>query len=118
MAWPGPEYPQARGEGSVTAAESFIRLLDNLSTHSRYSSNSRDKAYTYSYRTIRLVVGFLGIALPLVLIIAEAVFIKGGVHVRGSLSAYYHSPVQDIFVGGLCVIGIMLATYMGGEPRS
>jgi len=26
--------------------------------------------------------------------------------------------MQDFFVGGLCVIGFMLATYMGGEPKS
>jgi hypothetical protein len=88
------------------------RVLDN--THSRYSG-SRDKAYTRSYRAIRLVVGFLGIALPLIFIFVEAFLLKGGVHVRGSLSAYYHSPLQDVFVGGLCVIGMLLATYMAGE---
>jgi hypothetical protein len=26
--------------------------------------------------------------------------------------------MQEAFVGGLCVIGFMLATYMGGEPKS
>jgi hypothetical protein len=93
-------------------------LLGILGTHSRYPSSKRDQAYTYSYRIIRLVIGFLGILLPVIFIIGEAAFLKGGVQVRGSLSAYYHSPMQDAFVGGLCVIGFMLATYMGGEPRS
>ena len=87
-------------------------ILDR--THSRYRG-SRDKAYTRSYRVIRLVVGFLGILLPLIFILVEAYLLKGGVHVRGSLSAYYHSPLQDVFVGGLCVIGVLLATYMAGE---
>jgi hypothetical protein len=91
------------------------RVLD--SAHSRYRG-SRDKAYTRSYRAIRLVVGFLGIALPLIFIFVEAFLLKGGVHVRGSLSAYYHSPLQDIFVSGLCVIGMLLATYMAGEWRT
>jgi hypothetical protein len=91
------------------------RVLDN--THSRYPG-SRDAAYTRSYRTIRLVVGFLGIALPLIFIFVEAFLLKGSVHVRGSLSAYYHSPLQDVFVGGLCVIGVLLATYMAGEWKS
>jgi hypothetical protein len=67
---------------------------------------------------MRLVVGILGVALPLVFIIGEAFFLRGGVHVRGSISAYYHTPMQDIFVGGLCVIGFLLATYMAGEWRS
>ena len=38
------------------------------------------------------------------------------VHVRGSLSAYYHSSMQDIFVGSLCVTGLLLITYMAGMP--
>jgi len=90
-------------------------ILDK--THSRYTG-SRDEAYTRSYRVIRLVVGILGISLPLIFILVEAYLLKGGVHVRGSLSAYYHSPLQDVFVGGLCVIGVLLATYMAGEWKT
>ena len=93
-------------------------ILKILGTHSGYPYHKRDKAYTYSYRIIRLVVGFLGILLPIIFIIGEAAFLSGGVQVRGSLSAYYHSPMQDFFVGGLCIMGLMLATYMGGEPKS
>ena len=90
-------------------------ILEN--THSRYTG-SRDEAYTRSYRVIRLVVGFVGILLPLIFIFVEAYLLKGGVHVRGSLSAYYHSPLEDVFVGGLCVIGVLLATYMAGEWKT
>jgi hypothetical protein len=96
----------------------FLDLLAAANTHSGYSGGGRDAAYTRSYRVMRLVVGFLGVALPLVFIVAEAFFLRGGVHVRGSISAYYHTPVQDIFVGGLCVIGFLLATYMAGEFRT
>lgn len=84
--------------------------------HSRYRGD-RYKAYTSSYRIIRLVVGFLGVSLPIVFMAAEA-FLRGSVHVRGSLSAYYHTSMQDIFVGGLCVIGLLLMTYMAGEWKS
>ena len=97
------------------------RVLDHLAalnTHSRYPGNKRDEAYTGSYRVIRLVVGVLGVLLPFIFIIGEAFFLRGGVHVRGSLSGYYHTSMQDIFVGGLCVIGFLLATYMAGEPRT
>ena len=66
---------------------------------------------------IRTVVGFVGVLLPLVLILGEAFFIRGGVHVRGSLSAYYHTSMRDVFVSSLCVAGIMLATYMS-EKRN
>jgi hypothetical protein len=87
-------------------------------THSRYPGEARDEAYTRSYRTIRLVVGCLGILLPVLLIVGEAFYLPGPVQVRESLSAYYHTPMQDVFVGVLCVIGVLLATYMSGEPRT
>src|SRR5260370_7649342 len=82
--------------------------------------NNADPAVLYvrSSLLIRTVVGFIGILLPIVLIIGEAYFLKGGVHVRGSLSAYYHTSMQDIFVGSLCVTGFLLITYMAGMPRS
>jgi len=96
----------------------ILDFLASANTHSRYPYSTRDEAYTRSYRAIRLVLGFLGVLLPIMLIIGEAFFLSGGFHARGSLSAYYHTSVQDIFVGGLCVIGFLLATYMAGEPRS
>lgn len=96
----------------------ILGFLAKLNTHSRYPDSSRDAAYTRSYRFMRLAVGVLGIALPLFFIVGEAFFLRGSVHVRGSLSAYYHSPMQDVFVAGLCVIGFLLATYMAGEYRT
>jgi hypothetical protein len=95
-----------------------LDLLSKLNTHSRYPASSRDAAYTRSYRSMRLVVGALGIGLPIFLIIGEAAFLRGSVLVRGSLSAYYHSPMQDVFVAGLCVIGFLLVTYMAGEYKT
>jgi hypothetical protein len=99
-------------------SERCLDLMAAMNTHSRSSCGVRDAAYTRSYRAMRLVVGFLGVALPLVFIIGEAFFLRGGVHVRGSISAYYHTSMQDVFVGGLCVIGFLLATYMAGEFRT
>ena len=96
----------------------FLELLAEANTHSKNSGDGRDAAYTRSYRVMRLAVGILGVALPLVFIIGEAFFLRGGVHVRGSISAYYHTPMQDVFVGGLCVIGFLLVTYMAGEGRT
>ncbi len=98
--------------------ERILDFLSGLNTHSRYPNTKRDEAYTSSYRFIRLVVGFLGIFLPIIFIIGEAFFLRGGVHVRGSLSEYYHTSMQDVFVGGLCVIGFLLATYMAGEWKT
>src|SRR5262245_37520720 len=82
-------------------------------------TDRRDPAVLFarSYLWIRAILGFLGIALPLIFIIGEAYFLRAGVHVRGSISAYYHTPMRDFFVGGLCVIGFLLATYMLGQSK-
>lgn len=83
-------------------------------------TNEHDRAVLYakSYLLIRTVVGFIGILLPIVLIIGEWLFLRGGVHVRGSLSAYYHSSMRDLFVASLCVTGFLLITYMAGERNT
>jgi hypothetical protein len=99
----------------AAAGERILDLLAAMNTHSRYSGRGRDAAYTRSYRVMRLAVGVLGVALPIIFIIGEAFFLRGGFHVRGSISAYYHTSMQDLFVGGLCVIGFLLASYMAGE---
>jgi hypothetical protein len=82
--------------------------------------NKDDPAVLYvrSYLLIRTVVGISGIVLPIILIIGEAFFLEGSVRVRGSLSAYYHSSMQDVFVASLCVTGFLLITYMAGMPRT
>lgn len=74
--------------------------------------------YALSYLLIRAIVGIIGVILPLVFIIGEAYFLRGGVHVRGSISAYYHTTMRDIFVAGLCVTGFLLATYMSGQTNT
>jgi len=72
--------------------------------------------YARSYLLIRTVVGLLGVALPIFFVIAESA-INRSVHFRGSISAYYHSPVRDVFVGGLCTIGFLLIMYMAGQKK-
>lgn len=64
-----------------------------------------------SYVLLRLVVGLLSIALPIILILGDLLFLDGMVRARGSLSAYYYSGMRDIFVGILIVDGLFLITY-------
>lgn len=63
-----------------------------------------------SYQVLRRVVGLLGIFLPVVLGV-------GGLLIYGSLensiSDYYATPLRDVFVGLLFVIGWFLYTYHG-----
>jgi len=73
--------------------------------------------YIRSYLLIRTCVGIIGVALPFVLLIGEA-SIRGSITARGSISAYYHSSMQSIFVGALCIVAFLLLTYMSGQPRT
>jgi hypothetical protein len=68
--------------------------------------------YLEAWLLIRLVVGILGILMPFLLIVGDRLLFPGGPFPRGSLSAYYHSGVHDIFVATLCIIGVFLVTYM------
>lgn len=56
----------------------------------------------------RTAIGVLGIALPPVLWLIGAI---RGVTWQGSISAYYHTVMGDIFVGILWVIGVFLFFY-------
>jgi hypothetical protein len=76
-----------------------------------------DALYVRSYLLIRMIVGIIGIVLPIILFIGEAFFLREGVHVRGSISAYYHTSMRDVFVAGLFVTGFFLGTYMAGQSN-
>jgi hypothetical protein len=77
-------------------------------------NNNSGDPYFRSYRVIRTAVGIMGILLPLIMVVGEF-FLEGTVQVRGSLSAYYHTPMRDFFVGILCVTGVLLVTYLAGQ---
>jgi F0F1-type ATP synthase assembly protein I len=74
--------------------------------------------YARSYLLIRTVLGVLGIVLPTALFIIDGTLLKGGVLLRGSISAYYHTSARDVLVGGLCIIGCLLMTYMAGQRQT
>jgi hypothetical protein len=60
-----------------------------------------------SYRNMRAIIGYVGLSLPVVLLLAGA----ADGHIESSLSAYYYTKVGNVFTGALCVIGIFLLAY-------
>jgi hypothetical protein len=66
-----------------------------------------------SYMTLRQAIGVLGVLLPL------AVMLLGGgfEHIKDSISAYYYSSAQDIFVGTLAIVGAFLVAYKGYDRK-
>jgi hypothetical protein len=67
-----------------------------------------------SYLGLRKAVGFIGLALPLVLVFGKVIFDGAGIEV--SISSYYYTIMRDVFVGSLCAMGVFLFSYRGYEP--
>jgi hypothetical protein len=66
-----------------------------------------------SFRTLRKVIGILGIALPWgVWLVAVTIF---GQARQPSISAFYYTGGRDLFVGMLCAIGVFLVCYKGPQ---
>ena len=70
---------------------------------------NRDDVILAYYR-IRRAVGWLGVALPVLLIIGG--YLSQG-SVEPSISDYYHTLMRDAFVGTLTATGLFLITYPG-----
>jgi hypothetical protein len=69
-----------------------------------------------SYRTLRRVVGLLGVSLPIVLALWGFALL-GRVQLLASISDYYSLRTRDAFVGVLFTIGWFLFTYRGYDWR-
>lgn len=67
------------------------------------------KSSTLSYNELRIIVGILAFALPVILIIGG--YFLGGDFFRHSISSYYYSKVGSVFVGVLFITGAFLFTY-------
>jgi len=77
---------------------------------------ARPKSEIVSYRTLRRVVGVLGISLPVVLAVwGFAIF--GEMRMQPSISDYYVLRTRDAFVGVVFTIAWFLFTYRGYDWR-
>lgn len=61
--------------------------------------------------TLRKIIGVLGTAYPFILALGALIFFATGI--QNSISSYYHTGMQDVFVGILFVIGFFLLSYKG-----
>lgn len=65
-----------------------------------------------TYRRIRKAIGWLGIGLPLMLVVLSLVpFFKTGV--QDSISSYYYTNFRELFTGVLCAVSLFLIRYQG-----
>ncbi|MCX7948892.1 MAG: hypothetical protein N2509_02125 [Treponemataceae bacterium] len=71
----------------------------------------RNRSIIISYKTLRQSIGWLGIALPVVLVVGGWIVQPG--HIEGSISSYYYTNMRDLLVGILGAVGVFLITYQG-----
>ena len=67
-----------------------------------------------SFLRVRRAIGLLGYFLPPALLIYSLVWGEG---LLPSISAYYYSPMREVFVGTLSAIAVFLWSYEGYRPR-
>ncbi len=70
----------------------------------------------FTYRRLRRAIGYLGVSLPVILVILSAFsFFDTGL--QPSVSHYYYTNLREIFTGSLCAVGFFLIRYKGhGNP--
>src|SRR6266508_2402637 len=68
-----------------------------------------DSALAAAYTHLQQIVGVIAVALPFVLIVGNRLL--SGDELESSISAYYHTPMGDVFVGALCALAVFFLSY-------
>lgn len=69
-----------------------------------------------AYRTLRRVVGIVGVALPVVLAVGSLI-LDSPPRLQDSISAYYGTTMRNVLVGALFTVGWFLFSYHGYDRR-
>jgi hypothetical protein len=62
-----------------------------------------------TYLLLRKAIGWIGTLLPIVVIVGDAAF--SSAPLPNSLSDFYYTPMRNILIGALCVLGVFLMLY-------
>lgn len=74
--------------------------------------SSQSEPAVLSFRTMRRLIGILGMLLPL-LLLSWSVMLTSAHFLLDSISSYYHTAMRDSFVGLLCAVAFFLFAYHG-----
>lgn len=69
----------------------------------------QDNELVVSYLTLRRMIGWIGLLMPLAVRLGAFVF--EGIRTTDSISAYYYTGMRDVFVSTLVLVGILLTCY-------
>lgn len=74
------------------------------------------KSLVISYLTLRIVVGVLGVTLPIILVLGCLIFREDEV-IQRSISMYYYTHMRNALVGILCAVALFLFVYKGYDYK-
>jgi hypothetical protein len=92
-------------------------VTDNITTQPDKPKDSPD---VISYKELRIAIGVIGVALPILLAVGGVIIRLNGwsaVWFQPSMSAYYYTGMGNVFVGSLCAIGVFMGSYRGYETK-
>lgn len=76
-------------------------------------NNSLQKHILATYLDMRIGLGVLGLLFPVLLWVCGLIFPGAELRLQPSISAYYHTPLRNLFVGFLFITGAFLYLYRG-----
>jgi hypothetical protein len=91
---------------AVLSVNQYREIVRNMKNEPIYTQ------HTHTYLALRKTVGWIGILLPFTLMLGNYFIFKGDLMLP-SISRYYHSEMQDIFVGTMCAMACFLFFYSG-----
>jgi len=76
----------------------------------------KENKLVFSYMTLRNLIGFCGMILPLALVLTTKTSPVDNT-IESSISDYYYTSSGDVLVVFLCVLGTFLFTYKGYDKK-
>lgn len=81
------------------------------------STADPDENHIFTYRRLRRAIGYLGIALP-VLLVGFSFIPFFNTELQPSISGYYYTNLREIFTGTLAAVGLFMISYKGHRDPS
>jgi hypothetical protein len=75
----------------------------------------KNKNLEFSYLALRLAIGWLGVFLPVLLIIGSGIFSRNDYWLQPSISHYYYSVMHFAFLCVMVLLGAILMFYTGAS---
>jgi hypothetical protein len=109
-----PAKPAARKSPARhrTSAAATVPPVKKAASPARHEAQKADNGLILSYRSLQQLLGWFGLALPVLLVIHASFAVQG---LQPSISDFYYTAMGDVLVGILAAIGVFLLCYRGYE---